>query len=411
MNKLKQVCQNYFLLGLIILTIQIVSLFRHYPKLPACGKVIHIFKPLNILINCDSAVFMRDGNNPVRVFQGSSPYGDRPLHSSLAWTVQRLLTLIKVPDFHKVVIGNSGVPYNYSLQLYLILEVMNLIILVMATVLIAKIFLFEIETKNWKPIYKFFFLIEAILITSANELTKTFFWTPHSQMFNILLPCLSFYIFYAKKISWNLRQVLVCLLLVIISSFFYPAMILALIPLFIRSTASTQKKIGIFLFGLIPYIFYPTLVNFFGGKYYNQAFTRDREVIWMLDGLKSANVKNYYYSRLVNFFHTFPILVLILILILGLLIINNSNKMHSFQILNFLKIHKGEFFFLCAYLCFVLATGLNARRITLGPIIFLELFLFINLGKLKFERLSRLTLVFFTIFTSICWVFTTGPLF
>ena len=113
----------YIFLGL---SLQLVSLFRKYPPNHPCGKVLSVSKNLNVLINCDSAVFMKDAQEPSRLFDGQSVYQDRPLPTLLVSILSKAWRLFNLPDYYRNVVGNSGIPYTYSLATYLFFLIINI---------------------------------------------------------------------------------------------------------------------------------------------------------------------------------------------------------------------------------------------------------------------------------------------
>ena len=174
---------------LLVIFVQCFSFFRNFPTAPACGRVINIFADLNVLINCDSALFMKDAQDPSRVFDGISVYQDRPAHSLLAWILANIMKFFGLPNQAREVVGTSGQTTVYETLYYGSYLLINLVVVVVSVLLALK---FVFGSLNWHTIkVEKYFVAIILLIVAANELTKTFFWTPHSQMFNILLPTLS----------------------------------------------------------------------------------------------------------------------------------------------------------------------------------------------------------------------------
>jgi hypothetical protein len=93
---------------LLVIFVQSFSFFRSFPTSPVCGRVINVFADLHVLINCDSAVFMKDAQDPSRVFDGKSVYQDRPAHSVLAWILAMTMKLFGLPNEAREVVGTSG---------------------------------------------------------------------------------------------------------------------------------------------------------------------------------------------------------------------------------------------------------------------------------------------------------------
>ena len=110
----------YLKLIIFGLLVQIISLFRNYPSNHPCGRVLDINSAMSVLINCDSAVYMKDAQNPVRLVNGESVYQDRPLPTLLVATLSKFWHFLNLPDYYRDVQGNSGQIVTYSLITYVI---------------------------------------------------------------------------------------------------------------------------------------------------------------------------------------------------------------------------------------------------------------------------------------------------
>jgi hypothetical protein len=128
LNKVFAKC-TYIKLAMFALILQVVSLFRSYPLSPPCGRVLEITKGVGVLINCDSAVYMKDAQMPIRLFNGESVYQDRPLPTLLVSLFAKIWHFFNLPDYYKDVVGNSGVVVTYSLVTYVLFLLLSTIIL------------------------------------------------------------------------------------------------------------------------------------------------------------------------------------------------------------------------------------------------------------------------------------------
>ena len=191
---------TYIKLTIFALTLQLVSLFRNYPINHPCGRVLEITKDIGVLINCDSAVYMKDAQSPSRLFNGESVYQDRPLPTLLISLFAKIWHFFNLPDYYRDIVGNSGVVVTYSLMTYILFLILSATILSISCWLGIKTFS-NINIKfqlNDQSLILIAFIFT--LMISMNELTKTFFWTPGSQMFNILIPV---YLFYLLQFAYN----------------------------------------------------------------------------------------------------------------------------------------------------------------------------------------------------------------
>ncbi|MFM7979907.1 MAG: hypothetical protein ACKPKO_11385, partial [Candidatus Fonsibacter sp.] len=81
--------------------IQIISLFRSYPLDHPCGRVLDINSVMSVLINCDSAVYMKDAQNPIRLVNGESVYQDRPIPTLLVAMLAKFWHFFNLPDYYR----------------------------------------------------------------------------------------------------------------------------------------------------------------------------------------------------------------------------------------------------------------------------------------------------------------------
>ena len=103
------------------------------------------------------------------------------------------------------------------------------------------------------------------------ELTKTFFWTPGSQMFNILIPVYLFYLlqFAYSPVSDRFFIANVCAFIILLFS--YAFFILLIIPLVLLGWKNYKLRIFVLAISVLIYAYYPILLKLLGGTYYNFA--------------------------------------------------------------------------------------------------------------------------------------------
>ena len=396
------------LLALLVFFIQLISLFRTLPAVPACGKIQSLGHGAHVLINCDSAVFMKDAQNPKRLFNGQSVYQDRPLYASLNWLISTPLIHLGVPNNEIIVTGNSGVPTSYSEIFYLTYLLINFCILMLAVFLMFK---WVKTTGIWREDRTLNLLIFAnlLLILTANELTKTFFWTPHSQMFNLLLPCYALYLGAIKERLKTPRSLYLHAVLIGIGLLFYS--LLGILYYFILTASEIRLRIRIqaFLLSLIPWLLFPLTVKALGGTYRSIALSRYRLFIWLLDGIRNGTFFQDIAHNGSVFLRTLPMVPLIIVFLsaASLLVFGARN----FTVHSLIKSEKIRFSVL--YFIFFAALGYYARRVTLGPIVFIELLLFslvLNGSKGKRDPSIKAALLILFVFQLGSWVFTMGPM-
>ena len=391
--------------------IQSFSFFRNFPTSPVCGRVINVFADLSVLINCDSAVFMKDAQDPSRVFEGSSVYQDRPAHSVLAWILAMTMKLFGLPNQTREIIGTSGQTTLYETLYYGSFILINLSV-VLTSVLLALKFVFG--SLNWNSIkFEKYLAFIILFIVAANELTKTFFWTPHSQMFNILLPTLSLMLLANRLRITESRQFVALNFITLLLMFFYPLIgLLFGLILFTRYASFVQRLITILLFSSV-YIFYPLILEFLGGKYRNFVVEEYRQYVWVLDSVRENELMSNLSLNLKSFSYTFPIIPTIGLIVVFIVLTIITARSKSYPIEKVWADLVPYLLFAFLYLTALFLMGYYSRRLTLGLYIFLELLAIKFSLKVLDGRFNKIKQMFLTLFLGLLvgsWIGTNGPL-
>ena len=404
---LSKLFTNRLYLKLIIfgLLVQIISLFRNYPSNHPCGRVLDINSAMSVLINCDSAVYMKDAQNPVRLINGESVYQDRPLPTLLVAALSKFWHFLNLPDYYRDVQGNSGQMVTYSLITYVIFLALSAAIFSFTCYLGIKS-LFQFQQKLNIP-NEIFISTAFIFVTviSMNEITKTFFWTPGSQMFNLLLPIYAFYLISnGDKIitdKFYLTQILIVSLLLFSYAFF----VILIIPLLLIKWNKLRYRLLLCLIPIISYLTYPYLLNQFGGVYNNYAIGYRRMYVWVMDAYK----QNVFFDKLSEylgyFLKSIPVLPTIIMLI--------TFTVFSLMQKNIKLDFRGELVLISAHIFMIGFYGYYSRRLTFPIIIFfllviLKMFYALR-GNVRYKILE-LGMPIVVLYIFISWAFTLGPL-
>ena len=395
---------TYIKLTMFALVLQVVSLFRNYPLNPPCGRVLEITKGTGVLINCDSAVYMKDAQTPIRLFNGESVYQDRPLPTLLVSLFAKIWHFFNLPDYHRDVVGNSGVVVTYSLVTYILFLLLSAIILSISCWLGIKTFsniTSKFNLNNQSFVFSAF--VFTILI-SMNELTKTFFWTPGSQMFNILIPVYLFYIlqFAYSPVSDRFFILNVCAFIVLLFS--YAFFILLIIPLLLLGWKNYRLRIFVLATSVLIYASYPILLRLLGGTYNNFAIGYRRMYVWVIDAYFDNEFVDKISQFLTLFLKTFPIIPICISLLILIMFVNYKKN---------LSVVKLEFFTLLIYTLALAFYGYYSRRLTF-PIIIFVLLMILKMYMRHPKKVSSLQVSFTSgaiISIMLCsWLFTNGPL-
>ena len=395
----------YLKLIIFGLLVQIISLFRNYPSNHPCGRVLDINSAMSVLINCDSAVYMKDAQNPVRLVNGESVYQDRPLPTLFVAALSKFWHFLNLPDYYRDVQGNSGQMVTYSLITYVIFMALSAAIFSFTCYLgIKSLFHFQqkINIPNEMFISTAFIFVTII---SMNEITKTFFWTPGSQMFNLLLPIYAFYLISRGDKTITDKFYLTQILIVSLLLFSYAFFVILIIPLLLIKWNKLRYRLLLCLIPIILYLTYPYLLNQFGGVYNNYAVGYRRMYVWVIDAYK----QNIFYEKLSEFLSYFlrsvpvlPTIILIITFIVFSLIQKNIK-------LDF----RGELVVISAHIFMISFYGYYSRRLTFPIIIFFSLVILKMFYALRSNvryRILELGMPVVVLYIFISWAFTLGPL-
>jgi hypothetical protein len=396
-----------YILGALIL--QLVSLFKQYPYNHPCGRVFTLKNNLSVLINCDSAVFMRDAQDPLRLFNGISVYQDRPLPTLTASILSKIWHEFNFPDYYRSIIGNSGISTTYSLATYAFFLLINVAILATACLLSLKIIVGQFKANNIN--IKLYPYVAGVIISvvALNEITKTFFWTPHSQMFNILLPVYMFYLLQFSKKNVSTKFYLFNSFIFLMLLFSYAFFILLAFSLALMNWKTLRIRIFLITTILFGYLSYPFILSTLGGNFYSIGIERYRLFIWIFDSLNERSGSPSIINNIHLFLETLPVIPIILISFLFVYYIRKKNS-SFYQIFLFLKI---ELLQLHVYALLLAGYGYYARRLSYPLIIFLSLILiklFLSNSKIWSRALFSFVAWLICYFILISWVTTSGPL-
>lgn len=395
----------YLKLIIFGLFIQIISLFRSYPLDHPCGRVLDINSVMSVLINCDSAVYMKDAQNPIRLVNGESVYQDRPIPTLLVAMLAKFWHFLNLPDYYREVQGNSGQIVTYSLVTYIIFLALSAAIFSMACYVgLKSLFRFQQKLNVPNEIFintAFVFVI----VVAMNEITKTFFWTPGSQMFNLLLPVYAFYLITYNYEDITYKFYFSQILIVSILLFSYAFFIILLVPLILAKWNKLRNRLLLCSIPIIAYLSYPFLLNQFGGTYNNFAVGYRRMYVWVIDAYKQDKFFEKISEFLGYFFESIPLLPTILILIALTAFMLMQKNLH----LDF----RNELLLIFVHILMISFYGYYSRRLTFPIVVLLLLViikLFFTLKSGTQKRILQFGLPVLAPIVIGSWFFTLGPL-
>jgi hypothetical protein len=145
-----------------------------------CMSDNSIGKGFRHILNCDSQLFMMLAKQPSMVFTNPVRQS-RPLAFGTAYILAKPLYL--VPRLEK-----SG-PYRPFAPEFVAYLLINLGLLIITAVMFARLLNGTMGLTSSSPE-----LLLGVVVLVVNDITKIFFWTPHVQIYNLFIPCLTMWL-------------------------------------------------------------------------------------------------------------------------------------------------------------------------------------------------------------------------
>jgi hypothetical protein len=334
-----------------------------------CNYYITKFEVFNIHIDCDSQYFLLDSQNPSRLINNQTPLQDRPMFTFLVFVMSKLLEIFGVPTGATTYLGEDNIAQTYHILNYGIFVAINAVILILAMAIVASVFYKNHQSQS--QILPLSVLMVTILI-AQNPISREFFWTPHSQIFNILVPALLFYLT-QKDLVLDKKRYSIWFCFISISLLMYPTFTILLPILFLRVFKTLGWNYSFLLFfTLVPKLLWPTVLNFLGGDYIDWPLVYHRRFIWIFDSIKSKTLLSDLSNNVKDFLSSLPmtwgiitILLLLMCVVLGKGLFRAGTP----------SIHSANFYGALALVTYALAMILNggyAPRFTTGIVLLLS---------------------------------------
>lgn len=266
--------------------------------------IVNVYLPFNLKywINCDSPEFMRLSENPAGLLEEQNTRQARPGIVFLAHLIRVPLQYIigplvswgqSVKVTHELV--ESGRFEQYRRQYipdYVAYILINFGVILLGLLLFVRI----VENDSWFSWYAFM----GVCLLGVNDLMKAFFFSPHTQMFNIMFPLLAVYLglkalkglFFSTR--WVLiMSLLVGLLMLIYSSCFviFPCWVVLGCVCWWRDRSSYPFKTLVMnsvlslIFISLPTLLWMGFVTFQTGAFYNHELSSCNQVVWIFNSL------------------------------------------------------------------------------------------------------------------------------
>jgi len=364
-----------------------------------CNYYITKLNIFNVHIDCDSQYFLLDSQNPMRLFDDQTPLQDRPLHTFLVFIISKVFGFVGIPSGSTTYLGEDNIPQTYNILNYGIFIAINALILIAAVLIVLRVML------NGGSIHRRYLKVSvflAILLIAQNPINREYFWTPHSQIFNLLIPVILFY-FVQKDFILNKRRFYIILFLISLSLLAYPTFTI-LLPVFFLITWKSLGKLYAVLIAvsLIPKLLWPVVLNALGGHYVDWPVVGHRRFVWILDSFKAKSLVRDLETNLSAFMHSLPwlwVLITLFVLIIGIHYSTSLRHTLARPTRSDLTSSAVAFF---TYLFGMILNGEYGPRFTVGVVLLLSLLVLNEVSALT-TKLKYSYIAYSGMFLANCW--------
>lgn len=263
----------------------------------SCLRNFHFTSQLGFSMNCDSPGFIEEAIDPAKLLEKDNLRQSRPgliyLAHFVSLPISKLSALLKPSDADSL----HGAAYPLYVKsvfftwfpVYLSYEILNFIIL------LAAVTLFSFLVRQVFP--ETLLALPLGLLLVFNDLVKAYFWSPHTQMFNVLLPIVCVWGFFGVlRLGWlGQRRLLVVSAAVGLAVLAYPSFtlflpsIIAPLP-WIRDHTTWRRRLAYLVAAtslcLAPSLIWWATVKSIVGSYYQHEVEHYHQVVWILETLR-----------------------------------------------------------------------------------------------------------------------------
>ena len=268
------------LLVLLVIAVNVLLLAQPSPPPPPFNGCLFEYPGLRgfrHFLNCDSPEYLGLAQDPSLVWTHGILQG-RPLSFGLPWAVAQLLRLVPFLE-------TSG-PYTPYAREFTAFVLINLFALTAALVCFTR--LLEWGT-GVRPGIE---LLLSLVVLAANDVTKLFFWTPHTQIFILLVPCLTMYLSFrllTRGAPLGATHALLAGLGLGIGALLYGAFLipaLAIASIHVLIFRRVWPAVLVCVAALLPYALWAATVYALIGSFHNHEDNMYRHFLWMADCAK-----------------------------------------------------------------------------------------------------------------------------
>jgi hypothetical protein len=272
-----------FAAALLCLVVGLDLLLQAQPAPPptenACLFDYQLKDGFRFFLNCDSPEFLALAEDPSIVFTHTIRES-RPMSFVLPYLVSKPLTLL--PAFSSIPVNP---PHQTSFLAY---------VLVNLAAILVSLLCFTWTLEAGTGVRGGPELLFALVILSANDITKLFMWTPHVQIYNLTVPCLAMWVSFralrrgaalttAQAIAIGLA---LGLCFMAYGGFAVPVICLAAIQLL--TYRRLLPAVILAVTSLLPSLIWIVFVTVHAGAFYSHEVQEYREFVWMGDCVRSG---------------------------------------------------------------------------------------------------------------------------
>jgi hypothetical protein len=250
---------------------------------------------MGFTVNGDSYAFSSVAEEPSKLLIKNEKRQSRPLYALLgsAFSIP-IKAVISLTGFHPV----HGVETDIRAGGLAVIPVFAGFIIINALALLLSLLLFDSLLRRCGISQPLIYLLVPFML--FNEPVKTFFWTAHQQIFNILSPLIGIWLLdrianSSRRISpvkLSLLSFSCGILLLLYGSF------LLLLPViiagiwlnarFLSQRISIPAVLNVVFFFLLPTLLWIQYLNVFASGYYSHELAKYRQLVWITDELQKG---------------------------------------------------------------------------------------------------------------------------
>jgi hypothetical protein len=274
---------------LSVLVLGLSVLFLAQPAPPAnqnnCLFVHELGAGMRHLLNCDAVEYLALANAPSIVLTPEHPYRQsRPLSFLAPSLVSRPLRLSSWLVQHG--------PYPPYGPEFVAFALINLVVLVASMLCFVRVLRMA---RTGVP--QGMEVLLSLVVLSANDVTKLFFWSPHAQIYNLFVPCVTVYMNLRLLDSGRpltVKQASLLGLALGIGLLMYGSFSVAVACVCAIQVFKYRKVVPAVVIGLMAVATYAAWVVYViatTGSFYSYETEMFRQFVWLLDCYRSGRAK------------------------------------------------------------------------------------------------------------------------